>query len=128
MLLPCEIGVKTVLPAVRALMARTIIEKHRMKERQVAELLNLSQSAISRYATKDRGSIIAIENVPEVQKLIDQMTSILIYEPHKKTEILNLFCSTCKIIRKKGLLCQFCRKKMHKNKKWKESCTFCRSI
>jgi predicted transcriptional regulator len=112
----------------RALMARAIIKKHRMKERQVAELLSLSQSAISRYATRDRGNIIAIENVPEVQKLIDQMTTFLIYEPQKKTEILNLFCAACKIIRQKGLLCQFCREKIHKNKKWTESCAFCRSI
>jgi predicted transcriptional regulator len=123
--LPCEVGVKTVLPAIRALMARVIVEKHGMKEKQAAEVLGLSQSAISRYVTKGRGNIIAIENVPEVQQLVDQMTTFLIYEPHKKSEILKLFCATCEIIRKKGLMCQFCRKKMHK--KWAESCTFCRS-
>jgi predicted transcriptional regulator len=124
--LPCEVGVKTVLPAIRASMARVIIEKHGMKEKQAAEILGLSQSAISRYVTKNRGNTLTIENVPEVQKLIDQMINSLICEPHKKTEIFELFCATCEIIRKKGLLCQFCKKKMHK--KWVESCTFCRSI
>jgi predicted transcriptional regulator len=52
--LPCEVGVKVVLPAIRALMARTIVEKHGMKERQAAEILGLSQSAISRYTSKQR--------------------------------------------------------------------------
>jgi predicted transcriptional regulator len=126
MLLPCEVGVKTVLPAVKALMARTIVEKHGMKEKQAAAILGLSQSAVSRYVTKDRGNIITLENVPEVQKLIDQMTAFLVYEPHKKKEILDLFCATCQIIRKKGLMCQLCKEKMHKS--WAEECTFCNSI
>ena len=126
LLLPCEVGVKTVLPAVRGLLARTFVEKHRMKEKQVAELLGLSQSAISRYATKDRGNILTIEDEPEVQKLIDQMTNFLINEPHKKMEILKLFCTTCEMIRKKGLMCQFCQKK--KQNKWAELCALCRSI
>ena len=125
MLLPCEVGVKTVLPAIKAVMARDLVEKHRMKEKQAAEILGLSQSAISRYKTKDRGNIITLENEPEVQKLIDQMTAFLIYEPHKKQEILDLFCATCETIRKKGLMCQLCKEKMHKQ--WAESCAFCSS-
>jgi predicted transcriptional regulator len=125
LLLPCEVGVKTVLPAIKALMARNIVEKHGMNEQQVAKILGLSQSAISRYKTKDRGNIITLENEPEVQKLIEQMTTFLIYEPHKKKEILELFCATCETIRKKGLMCQLCKEKMHK--KWAESCTFCNS-
>ncbi len=91
MLLPCEVGVQTVLPAIRALMARTIVEKHGMKEKQVAKLLGLSQSAISRYTTKDRGNTIILENVPEVQTLIDKMIRLLLHgKPNQTTEILEL--------------------------------------
>ena len=126
MLLPCEIGVQTVLPAIRALMARTIIEKHGMKEKQVAEILGLSQSAISRYTKKNRGNIITIENVPEVQKLIDQMVHLLLFEkPNPTTEILDLLCQTCSLIRKKGLMCKLCQKKVRENQA--EICEFCRS-
>lgn len=126
LLLPCEIGVKTVLPAIRAVMARTIVEKHGMKERQAAEILGLSQSAISRYTTKDRGNTITIEDVPEVQTLIDQMTNLLLLEKsHQTIEILKLFCKTCKIIREKGLMCQPCQKKTPKPSA--EACAFCRS-
>ena len=126
LLLPCEVGVQTVLPAIRALMARTIIEKHGMREKQAAEILGLSQSAISRYATKDRGSILTIENVPEVQTLIDQIIDLLLNEkPHQTTEVLELFCQICKIIREKGLMCQLCQKKMQETQI--EICAFCRS-
>jgi predicted transcriptional regulator len=125
LLLPCEAGVKTVLPAVRALMARTLVEKHGMKERQAAEILGLSQSAISRYTTKDRGSILKIENVPEVQKLIDNMINMLLHNNHQKNEILKLFCQTCKIIREKGLMCSICQQKIRGTKLG--LCLFCRS-
>jgi len=126
LLLPCEVGVKTVLPAMRALMARTIIEKYGMKEKQVAEILGLSQSAISRYTTKGRGNIIKFENVPEVQTLIEQIIDLLLYEkPQKNTEILELLCQTCKTIREKGLMCELCQKKT--KEKSIEICVFCRS-
>ena len=126
MLLPCEVGVKTVLPAIRAEMARGLVEKHGMKEQQAAEILGLSQSAISRYTTKNRGNIITIGNVPEVQTLIDQMLNLLVREKsHQTTEILKLLCETCKIIRQKGLMCQFCQKKTPKPSA--ETCAFCRS-
>jgi predicted transcriptional regulator len=123
--MPCEVGVKAVLPAIRALMARTIVEKHGMKETQVAEILGLSQSAISRYTSKDRGNIITIENVPEVQTLIDQMINLLLYNAHQKTELLELFCKTCKIIREKGLICQLCQEKIDSADL--EKCDFCSS-
>jgi predicted transcriptional regulator len=106
-------------------MARAIVEKHGMKEKQAAEILGLSQSAISRYTTKDRGNIITIEKVPEVQTLIDQMIKLILYEPHQTVETLNLFCQICKTIREKGLMCQFCQKKTRR--KQAETCVFCRS-
>jgi predicted transcriptional regulator len=117
-------GVKTVLPAIRALLARTIVDKHGMKEEQAAEILGLSQSAVSRYVTKARGNTIAIENVIEVQKLIDQMITFLIHEPNQQMKILQLFCQTCKIIREKGLMCQLCQ---NTHEASTETCTFCHS-
>jgi predicted transcriptional regulator len=126
MLLPCEVGVKTVLPAIRAEMARGLVEKHGMKEQQAAEILGLSQSAISRYATKNRGNIITIKDVPEVQALIDKMLNLLLLEKPQMLEILKLFCETCQVIRQKGLMCQFCQQKTPAPSA--ETCAFCRSI
>lgn len=127
LLFPCEIGVKTVLPAIRAVMARKLVENHGMKEQQAAEILGLSQSAISRYTTKNRGNIIVIEDIPEVQTHINQMIDLLIArKPFQMIEILNLFCETCKIVRLKGLMCQICESKTIKPSA--ENCAFCRSM
>jgi uncharacterized protein len=124
LLLPCEVGVKTILPAVKAIMARTIVEKHGLKEKDTATLLGLSQSAISRYMNRGRGNnLLEIEKTSEVQSLIDQMVTYLVKEPEKKREIMTLFCQTCKTIREKGLMCSLCRKEMAKN--WADTCAFC---
>ncbi len=123
LILPCEVGVKTVLPAVKAAMARSIVEKHGLNEKETAELLGLSQSAVSRYVGRERGNQLLIEN-SEVLALIDQMVTFLVKEPDNKAEILNLFCQTCTAIREKGLMCPFCQKEM--TPQWVENCFFCR--
>ena len=124
MILPCEVGVKTVLPAVKAVMARSIVEKHGLNEKQTAELLGLSQSAVSRYVGRERGNNLVIENTAEVLLLIDQMVTFLIKDPNNKPELLKLFCETCRVIREKGLMCPHCQKEMPKD--WPEPCFFCK--
>jgi predicted transcriptional regulator len=124
LILPCEVGVKTVLPAVKAIMARSIVEKHGLNEKQTADLLGLSQSAVSRYVGRGRGNLLNIEGTPEVLALIDQMVNHLIKAPDNKTEILKLLCQTCTTIREKGLMCPTCQKQMPRE--WAEKCFFCR--
>jgi predicted transcriptional regulator len=104
-------------------MARQIVEKHGRNEQEAATLLGLSQSAVSRYISKERGNLLAIEGSTEILALIDQMVTSLIKEPSNKTQILTLFCQTCQIIREKGLMCPFCQKEM--GEEWAE-CFFCR--
>lgn len=117
-------GVKTVLPAVKAVMARSIVEKHGLNEKQTADLLGLSQSAVSRYVGRERGNHLTLENTAEVAALIDQMVSSLIKEPDNKAKILTLFCQTCTTIREKGLMCSKCQETMPQE--WAKKCLFCR--
>ncbi len=124
LILPCEVGVKTILPAVKAVMARSIVAKHGLNEKQTADILGLSQSAVSRYVGRERGNLIEIEGTNEVVTLIDQMVTHLIKRPDNKTEFLKLFCQTCQTIRKKGLMCTHCQKEMPQD--WAETCFFCK--
>jgi predicted transcriptional regulator len=125
LILPCEIGVKTVLPAVKAIMARSIVEKHGKTEKQTADLLGLSQSAVSRYVGHERGTnLVSIENTPEVLALIDEMVMSIIKEPQNRSKVLELFCKTCTTIRELGLMCPKCQAEMPRE--WAEKCFFCR--
>ena len=117
-------GVKTVLPAVKAIMAREIVENRGLNEQQAASLLGLSQSAVSRYMSRERGNLLTIDTSSEVLALINQMVTSLITAPDNKSEILKLFCQTCQMVREKGLMCPQCQKAMPKE--WAENCFFCR--
>jgi len=124
LILPCEVGVKTVLPAIKAIMARSIVEKHGLNEKQTANILGLSQSAVSRYIGRERGNQLSLENASEVLSLIDQMVIHLLKHPNNKAEILKLFCQTCQAIREQGLMCNRCQKEMPNE--WAQTCSFCR--
>ncbi len=125
MILPCEVGVKTVLPAVKAIMARTIVEKHGYNEKQTAALLGLSQSAVSRYVSRERGAnLVAIEGAPDIIAMIDAMVLSIVNDPQNRPNLLELFCQTCSAIREKGLMCPKCQTEMPPE--WAEKCFFCR--
>ena len=124
MQLPCEAGVKIVVPAVRAVLSAKLINQHGMNESQAAKILGLSQSAISRYKSKNRGNLLKIDSDPDIQFLLDQMIQLLLNGKSIETfKILDIFCKTCVLVREKGLLCSFCQKKMPMQKT--EICTFC---
>ncbi len=106
------------------MMARTIVEKHGLNEKQTANLLGLSQSAVSRYIGHERGNQMFLENSADVVTLIDQMVVSVLKQPDNKAELLKLFCQTCIAIREKGLMCERCQKEM--SPEWAQACFFCR--
>lgn len=101
---------RSVVPAVRALLAKELVEKYNMKQNQVAEILGLSQSAVSKYTTETRGYVIKIEYVQEIQTPVEDMIALLINKKYERTDFLKLFCQACTIIRNKALMCKFCHK------------------
>lgn len=109
MLVPCEIAVKCVLPAVRAMIAKQLMEKHGLNQAQAAKLLGLSQPAISLYSHKMRGTALNIENDQEITRIANALASSLAHENLSHKEFIPRFCEICRTIRAKGLLCQ-----MHK--------------
>ena len=123
MIIPCEIAVKSVIPAIKAAMAKELVEKYSLKQNQVAEALGISQSAVSKYTRQVRGHVIKIDDIEEIQPLINNMINLLINGNPKRAEFLSLFCQTCMTIRKKVLMCKFCQKTDPKIEI--EECSFC---
>jgi predicted transcriptional regulator len=126
LILPCEVAVKSVVPAVKALMAQQLVEEHGMKQEQVAEILGISQSAVSKYFRKVRGHVIEVNKVQEARPLVASMVIMLMNGEHRRAEFLQLFCETCGAIRKTGVVCGFCKKSDPKIKK--EECGFCMEL
>ncbi len=125
MLVPCEVAVKTVSPAIRALLAKTLMQQYQMKETQVAQALGVTQSAVSKYSKNVRGTTIPIEDIPEIQTILAKMTGLLLTEPHQPSDqmaMMKLFCEACDAIRSNGAMCALCKQNM---KTPIEQCTFC---
>lgn len=125
LIIPCETASKSVIPAIKAIMAEELLEKHGLSQNQVAEILGISQSAVSKYSSKARGHIIKIDDVEEIQPQINRMIILLVSRKGRRSEFLHLFCQTCRVIRRKGLMCQFCGKT--EPKILAEDCGFCLS-
>jgi predicted transcriptional regulator len=55
MLLPSEIESKSLIPAVRAILAKDLVKAKGLKEEEVAKLLGITQAAVSNYLRGTRG-------------------------------------------------------------------------
>src|SRR2546428_6952349 len=80
MLLPSEIEDKSLIPAVRAILAKKLIREYSLKEEDVAKVLGITQAAVSNYVRGTRGDIELIsklESVREVIRMIDAIARAL---------------------------------------------------
>ncbi|MDY6769856.1 MAG: helix-turn-helix domain-containing protein [Candidatus Nanohaloarchaea archaeon] len=102
MRLLCETVVNDILPAVRALIAKEL-EERGYSQTEIAELLDITQPAVSQYLTAARGrEVQRIEQhdaaYTQVQDLIDRIVADAPDE-----ELSRAFCDTCLSIRESGL-------------------------
>jgi len=109
MLLPCEVAVKSLLPPVRAALAKQLMTKHGLKQIETAKLLGVSQPAISLYNRKMRGKALDLEKDKEIRRLIKDLADSLANRNLSHKDFTLKFCEICKTARAKGLLCN-----MHK--------------
>ena len=62
MLLPAEIESKTLIPALRAILAKKLAEEHDIREDEISKMLGVTQAAISNYIRGTRGDPSLIAN------------------------------------------------------------------
>jgi predicted transcriptional regulator len=109
MLVPCEVAVKCVLPAIRAMIAEELMTKHKLKQVETAKLLGVSQPAISLYFRKRRGKAIDLQNERDITNLVENLAASLAKGNLPPKDFISMFCEICSTIRAKGLMC-----KLHK--------------
>ncbi|MGC8998694.1 MAG: transcriptional regulator [Candidatus Bathyarchaeia archaeon] len=105
MLLPCEVAVKSLLPPVRAALAKHLMTKHGLKQMEAAKLLGVSQPAISLYSKKLRGKALDLEKDREIRGLIEDLADSLAKGGLSHKDFTLKFCEICKAARARGLLC-----------------------
>lgn len=106
MLVPCEVAVKCALPAIRAMLAKELTTRHNLKQAKAAQLLGVSQPAISLYSRRMRGQSISLENDADITKLVESLADSLAEGSLPHRDFIPKFCEVCRMIRAKGLLCE----------------------
>jgi predicted transcriptional regulator len=109
MVLPCEVAVKSVVPAIRSAIARELTQSYGLKQKDVAQLLGITQTAVSKYTRRNRGVVLQVEEVSETQLVLRETIESLANGDMDRYELVVKLCRICEIIRKKGLMCSLCK-------------------
>ena len=86
----------------RAQIAKNLIEKYGYTQMAAASKLGMTQSAMSRYLTLERGTKIVSSK--EILNFVEVATNIDVNH-FSEEETLQRFCFICKTMRKQGTLC-----------------------
>jgi len=108
MLLPVEIESKTLIPALRAILARKLAEDHKIREDEISKMLGVTQAAVSNYIRGTRGDPKLIEKLlleEQVAKMINELSDTLASDMAYTPSSLSKFIGLCNYIKSSLLIC-----------------------
>jgi predicted transcriptional regulator len=110
MLEPCEVAVKSLIPGIRAYIATELTQTYKMKQKDVANLLGITQTAISKYTTGVRGQAIDLDGTEEICSMMDGIANEIFEQRISGPQLVPKFCEVCSAVRRIGLMCELCRR------------------
>ncbi|HEY7110285.1 MAG TPA: helix-turn-helix domain-containing protein [Nitrososphaeraceae archaeon] len=108
MLLPSEIESKSLIPAVRAILAKDLVKAKGLKEEEVANLLGITQAAVSNYLRGTRGDselISKLSSFQEVMRMIGEIEDDLSSHRAYSAATLSKFIALCNYMRYSFIIC-----------------------
>ena len=100
---PCEIVVWYVIPAIRSELAKELLNLG-MKQKDVSELMDITQPAVSQYITDKRGSGIKLDN--HVKTMVKDFAFELYTGESTKADLISRTCTICKQVETADVLNQ----------------------
>lgn len=104
MLLPAEIETRTSVPAIRSLIARKLMKEHRMNQQGVAQLLGVTQAAVSNYFRGRRGTVFSESDLTKIEGVVNEICAMMVAND-SPSKIIAKFNEACRIIRQNRMLC-----------------------
>ena len=108
MLLPAEIESKTLIPAIRAILAKKLTVDHGIREDKISKMLGVTQAAVSNYIRGTRGDPALIEKLLQeknVAKMIEDLSADLASDRAYTPSSLSKFISLCNYVKSSLLIC-----------------------
>lgn len=94
---PCEIIVWNVVPIIRKEFAKNLINNHSLNQREVANKLKITESAVSRYISGKRGILEIIDD--EILEEIKRSTNKIAAE--NGPVVIEETCRICRLLKSK---------------------------
>ncbi len=98
---PCEIVVWYVIPAIRSELAKELLNLG-MKQKDVSELMDITQPAVSQYITDKRGSGIKLGE--DVRIMVKEFAFELSNGDATKADLIPRTCKICKNVKTSDVL------------------------
>jgi len=108
MLLPAEIESKTMIPALRAILARKLADQHKIREDEISKMLGVTQAAVSNYIRGTRGDpklISQLSSQKQIVEMIDEISENLASNKAYTPASLSKFIGICNYIKTSLLIC-----------------------
>ncbi len=98
--------VRYVLPAIRAKLARELIERYGYRSKDAAEMLGITQAAVSQYMNSKRGQqgINIIETSKNAEAVIHELVEKIVVGEFNVDQEVEYVCKICEILRKDGVI------------------------
>lgn len=105
---PCVTVVKYLLPAIRMLVTKELIEKHHMRKIDASEKMELTPAAITQYFKGERGRMLAgeIAQSKEAMEMISKLAETLTSGEATSENIIEKLCEICTAIRHEKVICK----------------------
>lgn len=122
---PCIVVVSYVLPAVRAVTARRLMQRYGLKPSKVASRMGVTAAAITQYEKSMRGAsfINALNGSKRISNAIDDLVDSVNNEGYLIDGLIRKLCSICQIVRSEGLICELHRDELSTFKEF--TCELC---
>ena len=98
---PCEIVVWYVIPAIRSELAKELLNLG-MKQKDVSELMDITQPAVSQYITDKRGSGIKLDD--DVRQMVKDFAFELSTGESTKADLIPRTCAICKNVQPEDIM------------------------
>ncbi len=110
MILPEELASKSVIPAIRALIVRRLVEEHGMTQQEAAKLLGVTQPAVSKYLHQKRGAAIQLTGIKEIDEATDEIAAMVSSQKAEPIEVMSKIEAACDYVRKNRYMCDLHKK------------------
>ena len=101
---PYEIASKSVIPAIRGMISKELIER-KLTQSEIAAALGITQPAVSKYVWEKRGRAIDFDRMDDVKKMADVIAEGIATGKLSHVQVANMIKEMCDYVMRSGYMC-----------------------